>query len=172
VFEQDENGESFEERLRSIARELGRSVERAMDKVDPDEFAETLGVDSSAAREWIDSAGAWLRSQTENLGQEFAGRMSRGPQPSKTADPFRRASAHPLDLPTDEQGLALSALDSGRWTLEPGTQALTAKGEGPGPSDALGIVRELRIRDWIAADGQVTIVGRHALRRWLESESH
>jgi hypothetical protein len=28
-------------------------------------------------------------------------------------------------------------------------------------------VRELRVRDWIAADGEVTVVGRHALGRWL-----
>ncbi|MGP0047489.1 MAG: hypothetical protein ACLPZR_01390, partial [Solirubrobacteraceae bacterium] len=73
------------------------------------------------------------------------------------------------DLPTEEQGLALAALASGRWTVEPGTGALAAKGDGPAPTDALGIVRELRVRDWIAADGEITIVGRHALSRWLDA---
>jgi len=29
-------------------------------------------------------------------------------------------------------------------------------------------VRELRVRDWIDGDYQVTLVGRAALRRWLE----
>ncbi len=77
--------------------------------------------------------------------------------------------AHPLDLPTEEQALALAALDSGRWTVEPGSDSLTAKGDGPGPSDALGIVRELRVRDWIGPDGELTQVGHHALSRWLSA---
>ena len=84
-------------------------------------------------------------------------------------DPLGTAGPHPLDQPTDEQGLALAALDSGRWIIEPGTDALAAKGEGPGPSDALGIVRELRVRDWIAADGELTLTGQRALSRWLEA---
>jgi hypothetical protein len=25
------------------------------------------------------------------------------------------------------------------------------------------------VRDWIAADGTITVAGRHALRRWLEA---
>jgi hypothetical protein len=29
-------------------------------------------------------------------------------------------------------------------------------------------VRELRVRDWIDNDGEVTLVGRAALRRWLD----
>ena len=76
-------------------------------------------------------------------------------------------------MPTAEQGIALAALDSGRWTIEPGTTALSVSGGGPGPSDALGLVRELRERDWIDADGGVTLVGRHALGRWLAAaEAH
>jgi hypothetical protein len=87
------------------------------------------------------------------------------------ADPLRGAGPNPLDTPTSEQGQALAALDSGRWMLEPGTEALTASGEGPGPSDALGLVRELRVRDWIAADGKLTLAGRRALSRWLDAVS-
>ena len=45
---------------------------------------------------------------------------------------------------------------------------LTSHGEGPGPRDALGLVRELRVRDWIDSEGEVTMVGAAALRRWLE----
>ena len=85
-------------------------------------------------------------------------------------DSLRGAGPDPLDAPTPEQGRALAALDSGRWTVEPGTSALSSHGDGPGPSDALGLVRELRVRDWIDADGEVTLVGRHALRRWLETD--
>jgi hypothetical protein len=75
-------------------------------------------------------------------------------------------------MPTEEQGLALAALESGRWTVEPGTDTLASHGEGPGPSDALGLVRELRARDWIAAEGKLTSAGRHALDRWLEGATN
>jgi hypothetical protein len=171
---------SFEERLRSIAQEIGRSVERAAEQVDVDDFAGFVGVDPDRAREWVESAGSWLRAQAENLGDEVAFEHSRSPQDSEKPgaarprrdtsdeDPLRGAGPHPLDLPTEEQGLALAALNSGRWTVEPGSAALAAHGEGPGPSDALGLVRELQVRDWIGSDGEMTLVGRHALSRWLE----
>jgi hypothetical protein len=84
-------------------------------------------------------------------------------------DPLRGAAPDALDLPTTEQGQALAALDSGRWTVEPGTEALTSGGEGSGPSDALGLVRELRVRDWITAEGKLTLAGRRALSRWLDA---
>ena len=48
---------------------------------------------------------------------------------------------------------------------------LTSRGQGPGPSDALGLVRELRVRDWIAQDGQITRAGRRALDRWLDASA-
>jgi hypothetical protein len=92
-----------------------------------------------------------------------------GPAPRQFGgeDPLRHAGPHPLDFPTADQGLALAALESGRWRLEPGTSALAVHGEGPGPSDALGLVRELRVRDWMSADGELTQAGRSALGRWL-----
>jgi hypothetical protein len=92
-------------------------------------------------------------------------------EPAVQDDPLRYAGPHPLDLPTEEQGLALAALDSGRWTVEPGSHTLESHGEGPGPSDALGLVSELRARDWISADGSVTVVGRHALKQWLDASA-
>jgi hypothetical protein len=33
----------------------------------------------------------------------------------------------------------------------------------------LGIVRELRVRDWLSADDQLTVAGRYALKRWLDA---
>ena len=179
---QDEpSGESFEEQLRAIARELGRSVERAVDNIDVDDFAQMFGVDAGSAREWMESAGAWLRSQADRFEGDFPVNMptpwrppagdspSPSQKPMRSDDPLRGAGPHPLDLPTDEQGIALAALESGRWMVEPGTDALAARGDGPGPSDALGIVRELRVRDWLGADGEITLVGRRALSRWLEA---
>jgi hypothetical protein len=185
--EDEPNGEGFEETLRAIARELGRSVERAVDNIDVDEFAQMFGVDAGAAREWVEGAASWLRSNAERLEDDFPVRMpgpwrpparedplrSQDPQPSReplrSDDPLRSAAPHPLDMPTEEQGIALAALESGRWMVEPGTDALAARGGGPGPSDALGIVRELRVRDWLGADGEITLVGRRALGRWLEA---
>jgi hypothetical protein len=158
-------GENFDETLRAIAGEVGRFVERALDRVDLDDVADSVGVDPGAAREWVESAGGWLRAQTEGVGEELARRAAQS-RPQRV-DPLAGAQPHPLDMPTEEQGLALAALDSGRWTVEPGTEALAAKGEGPAPRDALGIVRELRVRDWIGPDGELTQPGRHALGRWL-----
>jgi hypothetical protein len=169
VFGDEAGDESFDETLRSIARELGKSIERAVDSLDVDEFAESVGVDPAAARGWVESASGWLRAHAESVGEDVSNRIAGPRRTDRSEDPLRGAAPHPLDLPTEEQGLALAALDSGRWTIEPGTDSLTVKGDGPGPSDALGIVRELRVRDWIAADGELTLVGHHALGYWLDA---
>jgi hypothetical protein len=168
MFEDDENDGSFGDTVRSIARELGRSVERAADQIDLDEFADAVGIDPGVAKGWVDSAVSWLRAQTEGFGEEVALRVGGQAQTGADLERFSSAAPHPLDVPTAEQGLALAALDSRRWTIEPGTDALAVRGGGPGPSDALGLVRELRVRDWIAADGEITLAGRYALSRWLE----
>jgi hypothetical protein len=167
MFDDEPGEDNLEEMLRSMARELGRSVERALDKVDLDDVADAIGVDPSTAGEWVENAGSWLRAYTQNVGDQMA-RRAGGPILTPTGeDALRGASPHPMDPPTEEQGLALAALDSGRWTIEPGTDALAVNGDGPGPSDALGVVRELRVRDWISADGEITVAGRRALSRWL-----
>ena len=182
----DDADESFANTLRSIASELGQYIERSLDEVDVGEVADSVGVDPVVAREWAESAGSWLREHFESLGAGLADQVRRSEQAGAPGDPLRglakrsgQADApgdplddlapHPLDLPTDEQGLALAALDSGRWIVEPGTDALAAKGEGPPPADALGLVRELRVRDWITAEGKLTLVGQHALERWLDA---
>jgi hypothetical protein len=155
--------DNFEEMLRAMARELSQSVERAAREIDLEGIAETIGVDPDMARDWMQSAGEWLRAQTG------AADTSSNYPAAPTGSALAPVTPHPLDLPTEDQGVALAALDSGRWTIEPGTSALTARGEGPGPSDALGLARELRLRDWIDADGEITLAGRGALRRWLDA---
>jgi hypothetical protein len=176
MSENGPEGESFEETLRAIAEELGRKLESSIENFDSDKIAESFGVDPTAARDWVDNTSSWLRGFADNLGAEISRRVSEPPEPSQPSEPRRPVSdaelfggavSHPLDLPTEEQALALAALDSGRWKVEPGSDTLTAKGDGPGPSDALGIVRELRVRDWIGPDGELTQVGHHALSRWL-----
>jgi hypothetical protein len=163
------NDEGFGETLRSITEALGRYLQLSVETFDLDEYAGRFGVDPVVARDWVENTGSWVRARTERMGEEMVRKIpGSSPSPAR-ADALISAAPHPLDLPTDEQGAALAALDSGRWTVEPGTDMLMAKGEGPGPTDALGIVRELRVRDWLGTGGGLTVTGRHALGRWLDS---
>jgi hypothetical protein len=179
MSDDDANRNSFEDAARLLAEEVSRAVER-ISRIDVDEIARTAGVDAERARRWIDDMGRWLREQADTVGRApfetaepwddaRAPTDRRTQSPPSGDDPLRDAGPHPLDLPAEDQGLALAALDSGRWRLEPGTSALAVHGDGPGPSDALGLVRELRVRDWMSAGGEITLVGRHALSRWLDA---
>jgi hypothetical protein len=181
----DENDrENLGETLRSIAREVGESIERLAGQADVDEFAGYVGVDPQRAREWMESTASWLGSQLEHLGDEMATRAEQAPEHGRESqarrepqpvdeDPLRGAAPHPLDVPTEEQGLALAALESGRWTVEAGSHRLVGDVDSGPHGDALGLVRELRARDWITADGRLTLAGRRALGRWLDAaESH
>jgi hypothetical protein len=163
----EDNNEGFESGLRWIAQQVERSVEH-LEEMDLDQIARAAGVDVDRAREFLDGAGQWLNSHAESLVNEAGSRFGGFGEVVRRQDVERREGPHPLDLPTAEQGLALSALDSGRWTVKPGSHLLVAHGEGPTPDDALGLVGELRARDWINADGEVTLVGSNALRRWME----
>jgi hypothetical protein len=154
---------SFEDRLRALAREIGQSLERVAGPIDVDELADRIGTGGERVRDLAESAGRWIKEQAQE-------RDARSPaESSARADGRRLAGPHPLDAPSEEQGLALSALDSGRWKVQPGTNELVADGEGPNPSQRVGLVSELRARDWITADGTVTMLGRAALGRWQES---
>jgi hypothetical protein len=179
MSDDDPDHNTFEDVARVLADEVARAIER-LSQIDVDEIARAAGAEAERARRWVDELGRWLREQGDALGSEPFGAAEaweRGPAAADHAsqgraageDPLRHAGPHPLDLPTADQGLALAALDSGRWRVEPGTSALAVHGEGPGPSDALGLVRELRVRDWMTADGEITLAGRNALRRWLDA---
>lgn len=148
-----------------------------------DEVAETFGVDAERARLFAEAAGQWINDRVEG-GEEMFGRPAAKSAPGQHGKPGQpakppiindelartsRPGPHPLDLPTAPQGLALSALDSGRWTVRPGSNVLASTGEGPAPVDAAGLVSELRGRDWIKADGELTLVGRRALGRWCDT---
>ena len=164
----DPERSSFEDVARALADEVSRAMER-LSEIDLDEIARAASAEGERARQWVDDLGRWLREQGEawERGPAPADRSTRGRPTGE--DPLRHAGPHPLDLPTADQGLALAALDSGRWRVEPGTSALAVHGEGPGPSDALGLVREMRVRDWMTADGEITLTGHDALRRWLDA---
>jgi hypothetical protein len=160
---------SFEDAVRAVAHEVGQSIEHLAGQLDVKEIAGIVGVDPERAREWIATAGSWLGGQVARVGDEAGLGTGGGPSTASGKDPLLGAAAHPLDLPTEEQGLALAALESGRWTIEPGSMALAARGEGSAPAHSLGLARDLHVRDWIATDGEVTLTGRHALSRWLEA---
>lgn len=162
--------DNFEDRLRALADQLNRSVQRFAE-LDLDELADRYGVDAQQARAFADTAGQWLSERLAGAEPLFS-QPPHPPQPPRRPDPApgpgqpaRSGGPHPLDLPSEAQGLALAALDSGRWTVRPGSNSLSGSGVGAEPIGA-DLVGELRARDWIAVDGTLTSVGRHALSRW------
>jgi hypothetical protein len=177
MSDEEPDRNSFEDVARMLADEVSRAVER-FSSIDVDEIARTASEEAERARRWLDDLGQWLREQGDAVSRApFGAAKPWDDEPAPAdrqassrragEDPLRSAEPNPLDLPTTHQGLALAALDSGRWKLEPGTSALAGRGEGPGPSDALGLARELRVRDWMTVDGDMTLAGRSALKRWL-----
>jgi hypothetical protein len=166
----DEHG--FEDAFRKLAEGVSDSFERAQ-RGEYDGLARMIGVDPDVARRWAADAHDWLQEQRTRF--ETSSDAPRSAPVSDDDDPVTSEpepavtsfGPDPRDLPTEEQGQALAAISSGRWTIEPGTSMLVSHGDGPGPNNALGLVRELRVRDWIDADGAVTVAGRRALERWL-----
>jgi len=161
---------SFEKKVRAIATELGRSVERAVKSIDLDEIARQVETGGERLRDVADLTGRWISDRLSEPEAHDPTR-ARGLEAETAARRLRVAGPHPLDVPSDEQGRALSALDSGRWRVEPGTDVLVAGGDEASPIDSGGLVGELRARDWIAANGEVTLVGREALKRWSEGST-
>lgn len=176
--------DSFEDRLREMADQISRSVQRMSEELDLEELAERYGVDAERARTFADVAGQWLSDRLSNGEPMFGQGRRDDPDTAARGDSAdfdvqvgqpagdgqrSKPGPHPLDLPIGEQGLALSALDSGRWTVRPGSNQLAGTEEGPPPTGAPDLVSELRARDWITADGALTLVGRHALARWCRT---
>jgi hypothetical protein len=145
------HGRSFEDVARALVDEVNRAVER-LSAIDLDDLARTANEEADRARRWV-----------EDLARTVAQTGDTAPGPEDA--PVHHAGPHPLAMPTAEQGVALAALESGRWRIESG--AFTVH-DGPGPSDPLGLLRELRVSDWVTADGELTLTGRRALARWLE----
>jgi hypothetical protein len=134
--------------LEDIARELADDVHRAVERlseIDLDDIARATSEEAERARRWIED----LARSVVQTGEDA---------------PAHPSAPHPLAMPTPEQGVALAALESGRWRIESGTFSVH---DGPGPSDPLRLLRELRVSDWVTADGELTLTGRKALARWL-----
>jgi hypothetical protein len=172
--------DNFEDRLRAMADEISRSLQR-MSEVDLEDLAERYGIDADRARTFADAAGRWLSDRLAG-GEPFFSEPRPGastapatePDPPAThpgiEKPVPGSGPHPLDLPTGPQGLALAALDSGRWTVRPGSNQLAGTDDGPPPpAAAQDLVGDLRARDWITTDGTLTLIGRRALNRWSQT---
>ena len=144
-------GRSFEDVARALADEVNRAVER-LSAIDLDDIVRAASEEAERARRWI-----------EDLARSLAQTGDAAPCPGDAR--VHHSGPHPLAMPTAQQGVTLAALESGRWRIESGTFTVH---DGPGPSDPLGLLRELRVSDWVAADGELTLTGRKALARWLE----
>jgi hypothetical protein len=151
VPDDEPDGRSFEDVARALADEVNRAVER-LSAIDLDDIARAANEEAERARGWIEDLA---RSLTQT------GEAASSPEDA----PRHYAGPHPLAMPTAEQGVALAALESGRWRIESGTFTVR---DGPGPSDPLGLLRDLRVSDWITAEGELTLTGRKALARWLK----
>jgi hypothetical protein len=150
MTDDERDGRSFEDVARALADEVHQAVER-LSSIDLDDIARAANEDVERARHWVEHLA---RSLTQ-AGDTAAGADVAHAPP---------AGPHPLAMPTTEQGVALAALESGRWRIESGSFSVH---DGPGPSDPLTLLRELRVSDWVTADGELTLSGRRALARWL-----
>lgn len=162
----DEHG--FEDAFRKIAEGVSESFERAQ-RGEYDGLARMIGVDPDVARRWAADAHEWLQEQRGRFDTHAEQPPAEEPVGAEPQPAVTSFGPDPRDLPTEEQGQALAAISSGRWTIEPGTSTISSVRDGQGPRDALGVVRDLRVRDWLGEDGSVTEAGRHALQRWLDT---
>jgi hypothetical protein len=159
--------DSFENRLREIADQIVRSLSDN----DIDEVAQRFGVDADRARGIAGDIERWLGGRLFDQAPRAGNHPNFRDAEQRSSTAGFGTGPHPLDLPTPEQGIALSALDSGRFTVRPGSSVLAATGADPNLSvgGAADLTNELRARDWITADGTVTLVGRQALLRWCRT---
>ncbi|MBF6621193.1 MAG: hypothetical protein ITG02_13310 [Patulibacter sp.] len=166
---------------------------------DLENLAKASGIDAEPIKQFAEEAGDWLRDQiaaATQSGSDVEPMPAADPTdprdaavppaaatppanvptpPTPAADdvvapPRAHGLPHPLDRPTEQQARALAALQSGRWTVEPGTVVLvTSLNRGPGPEDAHALGMELHVRDWVDVDGDLTFTGELALARWAEA---
>ena len=164
----EEGNESFEDRVRAIAWELSRSVER-LAELDMDEVARTIGVDAERAKGLVDTAGRWFSAYAETFRQDAG--FGDADQSPAANDPQTRAGGGTASAGRPDRRTRSGAQRPGFRPLDRRARQQPAGGGWPGsaPRDAVGLVGELRARDWIDANGEVTLVGHSALGRWLEA---
>src|ERR1700756_2137281 len=97
--------DNFEDRLRAIAEEISRSMQR-MSEVDLEDLAERYGFDVDRARTFADTAGRWLNDLLSTGDPFFSQGQSgaRGSTPGRPADADDPAPHPGLDQPTPGSG--------------------------------------------------------------------
>src|SRR5690242_565971 len=94
--------ESFEKKVRAIASELSRSVERAVKSFDLDEIARQIEMGGERFRDLADSTGRWISDRlSDPEAHQDAGAGDLEPGTAAATPPGR--GPHPLDVPSDEQ---------------------------------------------------------------------
>jgi hypothetical protein len=150
VPDDEPDGRSFEDVARALADDVHQAVER-LSAIDLDDVARAASEEAERARRWVQDLARSVAQTGDAAG-------------SPDDAPVHPAGPHPLAMPTPDQGVALAALESGRWRIESGTFVVR---DGAGPDEPLGLLRELRVSDWVTADGELTLTGRKALARWV-----
>src|SRR3954454_20748237 len=105
--EDQPEGRSFEDVARALADEVHQAVER-LSTIDLEDIARAANEEAERGRRWIEALARSL-AQT--------GDAARGLEDP----PVHPTGPHPRAMPTTEQGVALAALESGRWRIESGT---------------------------------------------------
>ena len=103
-------------------------------------------------KEILAHAAAWRLIDLSEERGDLLGRPARAEEESQVAAALQRTLL--LEQLPQVPGVALAALESGRWRIESATFTVH---DGPGPSDPLGLLRELRVSDWVTADGRARI---------------
>lgn len=171
--------DGFDDVVRGIVGEAVRFAEQASRR-EASGFGGAGGIDLDRARRWADDVGrrfageaAATRGSDRPAGTSAAPTTRQGAHevPVVDAEVVVPAPPHPRDVPTEEQGRALAALDSGRWSLDPEAGRLVSAHDGPAPERPKRLARELRARDWVDEDGRPSRAGARALDRWLALEA-
>ena len=164
----DPERSSFEEVARALADEVSRAVER-LSALDLDELARAASAEGERARQWIDELGRWLREQ----GEGFAGfaarlRIARARAPGRRGSTATRRAASARS-PHRRPGAGAGGTRLGPLEGRAGNQRAGRPRRGPRPQRRARARPRIRVRDWMTADGQITLAGRDALTRWLEA---
>ena len=169
-MDDEDKPKSFEEALREIADEVQRGIERVQHGRPRGHRADVRRRRRPGQALHRRRGRLAARPDGEPPDMPFPPAGPAGPAPTSDSQPAS-SKPSPMGRPAAQRRARTRwtrrrtsrAARWRRWTPAAGRSSparrAAAHGEGPGPSDALGLVRELRVRDWIDADGEVTLVG-------------
>ena len=101
--------ESFEKKVRAIATELSRSVERAVKSIDLDEVARQVEMGGERFRELADSTGRWISDRLNDPEAHHAAH-ARDLEPETAAKPCPLLVRIPLMFPVTNRAVRSAPL--------------------------------------------------------------